>query len=152
MSAPTVTTAHAPVVGDGTSVRSRSARRWRRARWPLGLLALVVVAGILSALPEPRTSTLTLAPDNPGDLGARAAAQIRGREGVDGRYVRHIAGVEALAAELVAAGRTFDDVAYGHEPATAQDEVRLRGLDARVQDARASTGAEVDDSSVAVPR
>ena len=58
----------------------------------------------------------------------------------------------ALAAELVAAGRTFDDVAYGHEPATAQDEVRLRGLDARVQDARASTGAEVDDRSVAVPR
>jgi len=58
----------------------------------------------------------------------------------------------ALAAELVAAGRTFDDVAYGDEPATAQDEVRLRGLDARVQDARASTGAEVADLSVAVPR
>ena len=58
----------------------------------------------------------------------------------------------ALAAELVAAGRTFDDVAYGDEPATAQDEVRLRGLDARVQDARAMTGSEVTDLSVAVPR
>ena len=58
----------------------------------------------------------------------------------------------ALAAELVAAGRTFDDVAYGDAPATAQDEVRLRGLDARVQDARASTGADVADLSVAVPR
>jgi hypothetical protein len=97
MSAPTVTTTHAPVVGDGTSARSRSVRRWRRARWWLGLLALVVVAGLLSALPEPRTSTLTLAPDNPGDLGARAAAQILGRQGVDVRYVRHIADVESLA-------------------------------------------------------
>ncbi|WP_456788019.1 DUF4350 domain-containing protein [Cellulomonas sp. P5_C5] len=96
MSTPVVTV-HEAVVGDGTSTRSRSARRWRRARWPLGLLALVVVAGILSALPEPRTSTLTLAPDNPGDLGARAAAQILGRQGVDVRYVRHIADVEALA-------------------------------------------------------
>ena len=82
MSTPVVTV-HEAVVGDGTSARSRSARRWRRARWPLALLALVVVAGILSALPEPRTSTLTLAPDNPGDLGARAAAQILGRQGVD---------------------------------------------------------------------
>ncbi|WP_315097661.1 DUF4350 domain-containing protein [uncultured Cellulomonas sp.] len=97
MSTPTVTV-HAPVVGDGTSVRSRSARRWRRLRWPLALLGLVVVAGILSALPEPRTSTLTLAPDNPADLGARAAAQILGRQGVDVRYVRHIADVSALAA------------------------------------------------------
>jgi hypothetical protein len=58
----------------------------------------------------------------------------------------------ALAAELVAAGRTFDDVAYGDVPATAQDEVRLRGLDAQVQDARPSTGADVADLSVAVPR
>ncbi|MDQ0373277.1 DUF4129 domain-containing protein [Cellulomonas humilata] len=58
----------------------------------------------------------------------------------------------ALASELVAAGRTFDDVAYGDVPATAQDEVRLRGLDARVQDARAMTGSEVTDLSVAVPR
>ena len=92
MSTPVVTV-HEAVVGDGTSARSRSARRWRRARWPLALLALVVVAGILSALPEPRTSTLTLAPDNPGPLGARAAAQILGREGVDVRYVRDIADV-----------------------------------------------------------
>lgn len=58
----------------------------------------------------------------------------------------------ALAAELVAAGRTFDDVAYGDEPASAQDEIRLRGLDARVQDARATTGAEITDQSMAVPR
>ena len=96
MSTPVVTV-HEAVVGDGTSTRSRSARRWRRSRWWLGLLALAVVAALLSALPEPPTSTLTLAPDNPGDLGARAAAQILGREGVDVRYVRHIADVEKLA-------------------------------------------------------
>lgn len=96
MSTPVVTV-HETVVGDGTTTRSRSARRWRRARLPLGLLALLLLAGILSALPEPQTSTLTLAPDNPGDLGARAAAQILGRQGVDVRYVRHIADVESLA-------------------------------------------------------
>lgn len=96
MSTPVVTV-HETVVGDGTTTRSRSARRWRRARLPLSLLALLLLAGILSALPEPQTSTLTLAPDNPGDLGARAAAQILGRQGVDVRYVRHIADVESLA-------------------------------------------------------
>ncbi|WP_456788018.1 DUF4129 domain-containing protein [Cellulomonas sp. P5_C5] len=58
----------------------------------------------------------------------------------------------ALAAELVAAGRTFDDVAYGDVPATAQDEARLRELDSRVQDTRAAHGSEIADLSVAVPR
>ena len=58
----------------------------------------------------------------------------------------------ALGAELVAAGRTFDDVAYGDEPATAQDDSRLRDLDARVQDARSTPGVEVTDLAVAAPR
>ncbi|GEL97689.1 DUF4129 domain-containing protein [Cellulomonas terrae] len=58
----------------------------------------------------------------------------------------------ALGSELVAAGRTFDDVAYGDVPATAQDEVRLRGLDARVQDARPTPATEVTDLAVAAPR
>ncbi|MEZ0449612.1 DUF4350 domain-containing protein, partial [Cellulomonas sp. ICMP 17802] len=85
------------VVGDGTTARTRSARRWRRARWPLGILTLLVVTAVLAVLPEPRTSTLTLAPDNPAAAGGRAAAQILGRQGVDVRYVRHIADVHALA-------------------------------------------------------
>lgn len=58
----------------------------------------------------------------------------------------------SLGSELVAAGRTFDDVAYGDEPATQQDEIRLRGLDARVQDARATPGAELVDLAPAAPR
>ncbi|MBO3083881.1 DUF4350 domain-containing protein [Cellulomonas fengjieae] len=93
----TTITPDASVVGDGTSARSRSAHRWRRARWPLGLLALVVLAGLLTALPAPQTSTVTLAPDNPADLGGRAAAQILGQQGVDVRYVRRLAQVESLA-------------------------------------------------------
>ena len=63
MSTPVVTV-HEAVVGDGTTTRSRSARRWRRARWPLGLLALVVVAGLLSALPEPVSYTHLTLPTN----------------------------------------------------------------------------------------
>ncbi|GEK21611.1 DUF4129 domain-containing protein [Cellulomonas xylanilytica] len=58
----------------------------------------------------------------------------------------------ALASELVAAGRTFDDVAYGDAPATAQDDAQLRGLDARVQAARTTTGSQVADLTGAVPR
>jgi len=58
----------------------------------------------------------------------------------------------ALGSELVAAGRSFDDVAYGDVPATAQDEIRLRGLDARVQDARPASGVEISDLAVAAPR
>ncbi|WP_315097660.1 DUF4129 domain-containing protein [uncultured Cellulomonas sp.] len=58
----------------------------------------------------------------------------------------------ALGEQLVAAGRTFDDVAYGHEPATADDERRLRELDVRVRDARPSAGADTPDTLVAAPR
>ena len=58
----------------------------------------------------------------------------------------------SLGAALVGAGRTFDDVAYGHEPATADDERRLRELDRQVQEARPSSGATVTDAAVAAPR
>ena len=124
MSTPVVTV-HEAVVGDGTSARSRSARRWRRARWPLGLLALVVVAGILSALPEPRTSTLTLAPGQPRRPAVPAPPRrSSGAQGVDVRYVRHIADVEALAVPgstvLVVGDYLLTDDA-GRRPATPPD-------------------------------
>lgn len=91
MSAPTV------VVGDGTTTRSRSTRRWRRFRGPLAVVGGLLVVGLLAALPEPRTSTVPLAPDNPAAGGARAAAQILGRQGVDVRFVRTTADAVAAA-------------------------------------------------------
>lgn len=58
----------------------------------------------------------------------------------------------SLGDDLVAAGRTFDDVAYGDEPATADDERRLRELDGRVRDTRPTTPTGVADLAVAAPR
>jgi hypothetical protein len=58
----------------------------------------------------------------------------------------------ALGADLVAAGRTFDDVAFGDVPGTADDEGRLRELDARVRGTRPSVGPAVTDLSLAAPR
>lgn len=97
MSAPVLTAQTSPVVGDGTTGRSRAASRWRRWRLFVGILGLLCVVGLLAALPEPVTSTQSLAPDNALPSGARAAAQILGDQGVDVRYVRRIADVERLA-------------------------------------------------------
>ncbi|WP_298460371.1 DUF4350 domain-containing protein [uncultured Cellulomonas sp.] len=85
----------ATVVGDGTTTRDRTRRRWQRWRWPAVVALLVVLVGLAAALPEPARSTVPLAPDNPQDLGARALAQILERQGVEIEYVRRSA--EALA-------------------------------------------------------
>lgn len=98
MTAPVVTTVLPPSpTGDGTTAASRAARRWRRLRPVLVLLALVLVGGLLAVLPAPRTSTAPLAPDNPGATGARALAQILGRHGVHVHYVRTVAAAEKAA-------------------------------------------------------
>jgi len=88
----------AGVVGDGTTARSRAASRWRRARVPLALAAFVALVALLAALPEPRTSATPYAPDNPKPNGARAVAQILGRQGVDVQYTQRIADVLAADA------------------------------------------------------
>ncbi|WP_234346478.1 DUF4350 domain-containing protein [Cellulomonas timonensis] len=94
----TIAPATAPVVGDGTTGRSRARSRWRRARWPLAIVCLVLLVGLLAALPAPRTSTVALAPDNPSANGSRALAEVLREQGVDITYVR------ASAAALEAAG------------------------------------------------
>lgn len=76
------------VTGDGSTTRSRATSRWRRWRFPLALAALVVLVGLLAALPEPRTSAVPLAPDNPAPNGARALAEVLRDQGVEITYVR----------------------------------------------------------------
>jgi len=56
-----------------------------------------------------------------------------------------------LGAELVAAGRLFDAVAYGHASAGADDDGRLRALDGRVRSARPSAPAGTVDAAMSVP-
>jgi len=121
-----VLTRSARVVGDGNTVRTRAAGRWRRWRVLVAIVVGLVVVALLAALPEPRTSSVPLAPDNPAPAGARAAAQILGRQGVQVHYVRRIADVRDAARPgttlLVAGDRLLDD-----------DQV----------DAIASTGADI---------
>ncbi|MGY4643085.1 DUF4350 domain-containing protein [Cellulomonas sp. URHB0016] len=104
---------YGPVVGDGTSTRTRATSRWRRFRAPLAILGLLVLVGLLAALPEPRTSTTPVAPDNPAPGGARAAAQILEGQGVDVRFVRRVADAAGLATPdstlLVVGGIFLDD-------------------------------------------
>ncbi|MGN8246006.1 DUF4350 domain-containing protein [Cellulomonas soli] len=134
MSAPTWTTTPGglpagAVVGDGTSTRSRSASRWRRLRAPLALVAGLALVGLLAALPEPRTSSVPLAPDNPAAGGARAAAQILGRQGVDVRFVRTtseaVAAAEAGTTLLVVRDTLLIDTQVEALAATEADVVLL---------------------------
>src|SRR5665647_2418826 len=70
------------VIGDGTTVTSRVRTRWQRARWPITAVAVFLTVALISSLLTARTSTVPLAPDNPGDAGARALAQILRDQGV----------------------------------------------------------------------
>ena len=80
-------------------------------------------------------------------LDERAGAdRARGRPG------RRPPGCPTLGADLVAAGRTFDDVAFGDVPGTADDDARLRALDERVRGTRPAAGRSVTDLAVAAPR
>lgn len=111
MTAPTTTRAPGPpaaapggvVLGDGTTLRTRTGARWRRVRW-LVVVAVVLGLGVLAALlPAPTRSATALAPDNPRDNGAMALAEVLRDQGVRITYVRS-AGAAVDAAE---AGRTL---------------------------------------------
>lgn len=101
--APDLTPGAPVVVGDGTTGRSRARSRWRRARWPLAVAGLALLVGVLAALPEPRTSTVPLAPDNPDPRGARAVAEVLREQGVQITYVRST----AAALDAATAGSTL---------------------------------------------
>ncbi|GEL95141.1 DUF4350 domain-containing protein [Cellulomonas composti] len=111
-----------PVVGDGTSARSRAAHRWRRSRVLIGAGVLVVLVGLLALLPEPRTSQTPLAPDNPSGTGAMAVAEILRREGVSITYTQRFADVEAHARDGVTVA-VFGDYALGEAQLEAMDDL-----------------------------
>lgn len=90
---------HDVVVGDGTTLATRTRTRWQRLRWPVVVVVVFLVLVGLSSLLQARTSTTPFAPDNPGDVGGRALAQILQDQGVDVRYVRSVDQAVALAEE-----------------------------------------------------
>ena len=141
-----------PVVGDGTTGRTRAASRWRRWRLPLGIVALLCLVGLLAALPQPVTSTEPLAPDNALPGGARAAAQILGDQGVDVHYVRRIADVERLAgpgSTVLLVGDQLIDTQH-------TDVLRKTGADLVLVDASWAVGELTDslgyESSLGAPQ
>lgn len=97
MSAPVLEAPSPTVVGDGTTVMLRARTRWERLRWPLAAFVTFVILILVSSLLQARTSSTPLAPDNPGDDGARAVAQILGDQGVDVHYVRTVRDAQRLA-------------------------------------------------------
>jgi len=159
-----------PLAGS-SSVRVRG--RWRRARGPLLILGILLVAGLLAALLRPPTGSDPLAPDNPQPGGARALAQVLGQQGVDVQDLRStdeaiararpgvtllVVGSYALTEEQVTAlaGTGADLVLAGPEDShlstltdgaleTAYAGLR-RTLDARCQDPDALAAGSVTSS------
>ena len=115
------------VVGDGTTVASRTRSRWQRWRFAVALAGLVAVVAIAAALPQPAASNVSLAPDNPGRDGAQALAQILGQQGVEVRYTRSFADATRAAAAgttlLLANGYLLGDSQVATLAATEADIV-----------------------------
>ncbi|WP_372593282.1 DUF4350 domain-containing protein [Actinotalea sp.] len=87
--------ASAPVTLGGDP-RARARSGWRRARGPLLIVGILVLVGLLAALLRPLTGDEPLAPDNPAPDGARALAEVLGRQGVE--VVEIATTAEAVAA------------------------------------------------------
>lgn len=85
------------IMGDDTTGRSRAARRWRRARWPLTVLAAVALLVLFLALVRPATSAAPYAPDNPEGGGAMAVAEVLRDQGVRVTHVTRVADAVAAA-------------------------------------------------------
>lgn len=101
------------VIGDGTTVTSRVRTRWQQARWPITAVAVFLTVALISSLLTARTSTVPLAPDNPGDAGARALAQILRDQGVRIEYVRTLGAAVAEARDGTTLVVTSTDSLFG---------------------------------------
>lgn len=131
MTAPATTRPPEPVVvlGDGTTARSRAGSRWRRLRWLVAVLAVLLIGVLATVLPAPARSTTPLAPDNPRDNGARAVAEVLGDQGVTVEYVRTsgeaVAAADAGSTLLVTSDWLLTDAQVADLAGTAADLVLL---------------------------
>ncbi len=78
-------------VGDGTTVRSRAARRWRSVRWTVLVVSALLVVVLLLSVSRPLTSSVPYSPDNPRDDGGRAVAEVLADQGVEVEHVTRVA-------------------------------------------------------------
>ena len=106
------------MVGDGTTTASRARTRWQRWRVWVLIGAVVVVGALALVLPQPRTSGVPYATDNPGRDGAQALARILGEHGV------HVTTVHSAQAALDQA-RRGDTLAVVGDLLTDDDARRL---------------------------
>lgn len=65
--------------------------------WAVGVILGLVLIGLLAWISPSTSSTIRYAPDNPGDDGARAVAQILGGQGVQVQFVQSTAAALADA-------------------------------------------------------
>jgi len=114
----------AVLLGGDTAARARG--RWRRARGPLLIAAVILVAGVLAGLLRPLTGSDPLSPDNPAADGARAVAQVLTAQGVD----------------VVAVDSTTKAVALA-EPGTTLLVIGTYALTAEQVEAIAATGTDL---------
>ena len=113
------------VLGDGTNLASRSKQRWRSARGPVLGAAIIIIFALVAAFFTPKTSETDLAPNNPKPGGARAVAQVLGRQGVTVHYTRS----RTEAVERAASGATLAVFNSQILPADLVDELARSGAD-----------------------
>ncbi|MCK0118700.1 DUF4350 domain-containing protein [Isoptericola sp. S6320L] len=100
---PTATWTSAAVTGDGTTLGSRSRRRWRTARWLVGGVGALLVAVLALALLRPVGSVVPYDPGNTRPNGSQALARVLERQGVQVQHVTHVAD----AVDAAVAGSTL---------------------------------------------
>ncbi len=72
------------MIGDGSTVGSRSRSRWRRVRWPIIVLGTLVLLGVVVVFARPPASHTDrrFDPNSPEPQGSKAIIQVLSRQGV----------------------------------------------------------------------